>query len=650
MAIVKMSRFTLTAFEADKAAVLTSLQAMRDVHFSDLGERADDYEGRLTADAQLTASSVLQEKISRLRWAIDELEKLKPPPGMLESLNSALPQIGYEELEQKAHRLDVEPIYQHLREIMRESAQSREELERLKAEKERLRRYSLLDVPLDRLRGLRYVKTQLGSLPRRWQEDLEDAVRATERCHLEVLSSDDKESRVLLIYTPEEAAAVEAALRENAFTEERMDGEKTPKEMMADADKRMAELETRLAQNKARSEELAAEHLEELRLVYESLRNEKVRLDSRSRLLRSKRVFILEGYTPKERAEELQKALESCLKEPYDLKVEEVLKDDEQVEDVPIMLHNNRLVEPFESVIETYSMPRYNEIDPTAVTMPWYSLCFGMMLGDLGYGIVIFLLTTVMLRFFKMKKGMTQAFRFFRILSIPTMLAGAAYGSFFSLSFPSLISPADNSMGMLIVSIAVGVCMLFFGLGVKAYMHIRDGNPMGAVYDSLTWYLLLIGAGLLLGGGALAFPPFVKTMAIVFMIVGAVGIILFSARDQKSKGARIGWGFYNLYGVSSWVGDLVSYTRIAALALSGGFIGYAINLISGMLLGSNIVAKLAAVVVLLIFHAFNIFLSGLSGYVHTLRLTYVEFFGKFYEGGGKPFEHYRAEGEYYDVR
>ena len=174
---------------------------------------------------------------------------------------------------------------------------------------------------------------------------------------------------------------------------------------------------------------------------------------------------------------------------------------------------------------------------------------------------------------------------------------------------------------------------------------IRNGQPMDAVYDVLSWYMTLTGLILVLLAGPLGLPAIVGTIATVVMVIGMAMIVIFSARESLGWGGRIAGGVYNLYGLSSWVGDFVSYSRLMALGLSSGFIGMAFNLMANMIGKSWYLLPFAALI-FLVGHGFNLFLSLLSAYVHALRLTYVEFFGKFYEGGGKPFNKLKKDPKY----
>ena len=179
-------------------------------------------------------------------------------------------------------------------------------------------------------------------------------------------------------------------------------------------------------------------------------------------------------------------------------------------------------------------------------------------------------------------------------------------------------------------------------------MLIRDGKALDAVYDVLFWYMALMGGMAYLVFKMKNLSPAVTSVSMWIMIVGMVGIVLTGGRDAKGVGAKLGGGLYSLYGISSYVGDFVSYSRLMALGLSGGFIASAINMIAGMISGSW-VGMIFIPVILIGGHFFNMFLSFLGAYVHTSRLMYVEYFGKFYEGGGKPFKDFRTENKYINL-
>lgn len=179
------------------------------------------------------------------------------------------------------------------------------------------------------------------------------------------------------------------------------------------------------------------------------------------------------------------------------------------------------------------------------------------------------------------------------------------------------------------MSLVIGGVSLFTALGVKGYMYLRDGKPMDAFYDVGFMYMAV--------GGAIVLALTKSDLAKWVMIVGMLGILFFAGRDAASIGGRIGSGAYELYGITSWIGDFVSFLRLMALVLSGGFVAYSVNIIVKMLVGGGIGGIIGGIIIFVVFQLFNMFLSYLSAYVHGLRLIYVEMFNKFYEGGGVKF-------------
>ncbi|MGI6077768.1 MAG: V-type ATP synthase subunit I [Fastidiosipilaceae bacterium] len=680
MAIVKMSRFNLTIFESDKDTLLRNLQAFGDVDFANLNvsptfiveaeaeahmsgvDIAENEELAATreemelyklegvnSDFQGETLASLQEYSRKIKWCVETLESAEPSAKGLSAFNNALPEISYENLEAKAAELDLAAVYAKVRNIKRDIQNFKEENDLARVENRVLLTYQKLDVPFNKVGATANTEVLFGSYPKRWREPFESGLDKLEYTYYEVLSVDDKNVNVFMIYDRSEAEAVAEILRVNAFTQESFDFEGTAAEKIADNKERIKERERGLEEQNAELTVLADQYLDDFRILYESIENNIVRQTARENFLKTERTVMIEGYVPTENEADLARIVETSCQNTFNLSVETVERNDQRVIDVPVKLRNNGLVRPFESVVSTYAVPRYDELDPTPIMMPWYSVIFGMMMGDLGYGLVILILTTIGLKAFKLKESTRGFLRFFQILSIPTIIAGACFGSFFAISFPSLIDPTVEYMTFIIFSVAFGFVMMMLGLGVKAYMMIRDGNILGAIYDVFFWYMIIGGAALLLLKMMGVLSATAGTIGMWVMIVGLIGVFLFSARDENGILPRLGWGLYNVYGVSSWIGDFVSYTRIAALVLSGAFIGYAVNLIAGTLMGS-IVGFIIAIIVMVVFHAFNIFLSGLSGYVHTMRLAYVEYFGKFYEGGGRMFKRFRSPSVYMDVK
>jgi len=353
-------------------------------------------------------------------------------------------------------------------------------------------------------------------------------------------------------------------------------------------------------------------------------------------------VNVIEGYIPLDMEEEFKKIVNKNSNKSNYLEITEVDKDDEEV---PILLKNSGITGLFASITQMYALPRYNEIDPTAILSIFYWIFFGMMVADFAYGLILFILSGLALMIGKFDENKRKFLKFFFALSFSTMIWGLLYGSAFGdlIKLPTqVLDSSKDFMSIFILSIIFGAIHLVIALGIKAYILIKNGYFMDVIYDVFLWYLTLTSLIILLLAGRFGLSEFTKNIFIACAVIGMLGIVVFGARDAKTLVGRIGGGLYSLYGITSYIGDFVSYLRLMALGLAGGFIASAINIIVKMLVSKGILGIILGIVVFTLGQSFNIFLSFLSSYVHTSRLTYVEFFSKFYEGGGKAFKKFRV--------
>ena len=648
MAIVKMSNFGLFTFDSDREKLLHELQKFGYVHFTDLKEQSAYLEeGLETLEIPYEVSEV-EEKIQSVKFAMDLLKRYDDRETGMKAMIKGKNSFTFEELEKKVAQFDYEPVVDKFRELTRKiDLISQEELKE-KAAMEELRPWRNLNYDVRLFRDFQFSEVFTGTIPKKLMEPLKEALGTLEETYLETLSEGKDEAYVVGLTSKREKEDFSEILRNHSFTTVNLSVSGTPEE---DMKKRKESLEKMKEEKKKLQAEIKsmAGHLARFEEVYEYLLNLRLRYQAENNFLRTGSVNVIEGYIPTDKTDAFRKAVEKTQEGAYYLELAEAKKEDVSV---PILLKNGKFAEAFESLTTMYSLPTYDGIDPTPLFAPFFFAFFGMMIGDWGYGIILMVLTGVALKIANLEKGQRLMMRFLFYLSFSTIAWGLMFGTFFGAAFPgfALINPSTEYQKLLIVSIAFGGIHLFYALGIKAYLAIRDGKPLDALYDVGFWYMALMGAIVFLLTMVLGnLPEVLGTVSLVVMVIGMVGIILTGGRENETPVGKLAGGMYSLYGISGYIGDFVSYSRLMALGLSGGFIATAINMMVGMLFDMGIPGMIAGVIVFLGGQAFNLFLSALSAYVHTSRLTYVEFFGKFYDGGGKPFKLFRNKSKYINV-
>jgi len=351
----------------------------------------------------------------------------------------------------------------------------------------------------------------------------------------------------------------------------------------------------------------------------------------------------INGWIIAEKRAQFEKIISSRIPgENYNITIEEV--QDSDVAEVPIKLKNNRLIAVYERLTEMYSLPRYNEIDPTFVMTIFYFIFFGLMVSDIGYGLAIFLVGVVAKRFLNLKRSTQSFIDFLFYLSFPIMGWGIIYGSFCGIDLPfAVIKIPVDIIPMTIMSIILGYLHIMAGLILQMVNQSRLKKYYDMLTGGLAWFLIFIGGAAMIITVVLpGFDNFIVFAAGAAVLAAGFAMVIIVPAVQYGKRwyMGIGKGLYALYGATSYLGDFVSYTRLMALGVAGGSVAFAFNTILDFLpLPLKFTLGIFLAVVL---HTLNIFLSMLSAYVHGIRLQFIEFFGKFYTGGGKKFEPFKA--------
>ncbi|WP_455059788.1 V-type ATP synthase subunit I, partial [Parvimonas micra] len=625
MAIVKMKKFTLFAFEAERKRLLEELQRFGYVNFSK-SDPIEEFDYLKDVEVSTVGNNYVEES-TRIKWMIDYVGRFVEKEKGLSALKKGPVVYTFNELEKEANSYDYITDFNELSEISKKIDSNNQKITAIDNSIKEISPWKSIKEPIEDLNSFRKLKFIMGYLPTKSLEKFRTSIVDLKSTYFEEIDIVGRNSYCIIFTNQLEKEAVYENLRLNSFSEVNLEikGVVSEEIQRLEVEKKILEEENSKLTDEIKK--FTVNH-QKMQSVYEYYQNLSLRNTVVSNFKATDKLDIIQGYIPADKENNFKELLEKLSASKVYLEIEDAKKDDP---DVPIILKNNKIASLFESVTKMYALPKYDEVDPTFILSIFYWIFFGMMVADFAYGLILFVGSGIALMTLKFNDSTKKFLKFFFALSFSTMIWGLIYGSAFGdlITLPTqILDSSKDFMTVLMLSLAFGGVHLAFGLGMKAYVLIKNGNPMDAFYDVFLWYLTLTTVILVIVGKVITLPSIVNKIAFYGMIVGMLGIIAFGARESKSIAGRIAGGLYSLYGITSYIGDFVSYLRLMALGLAGGFIAVAINIIVKMLVGGGIVGIIFGVIVFVFAQLFNIFLSFLSAYVHTSRLMYVEFFSK----------------------
>ena len=636
--IVPMKKLTLAALLEHREAILQALQSICAVQLISIGEGEQ-------------SSAAAEGRVQRLQSA-EEL--LKPYAG--KAGFGPKPEATRQELEE-----DIQPaleICAELEGLQRRIAQNGSDTEKRRLQLGSLLPWADMTDPLETVRSTASLKVMTGTVP-------VDGVKALmETGALVQLYGGEKERAALVICPNEEYAGIAPSIRATGFQEKGFgDIRGTASENIQRLRTEIEALEAERAQLEARLAAFAPKR-EEIRRALDGAAIDRDREQSKEALAHTNTAFLLTGWVREDMTEKVRREIEK-ITDVYYL----VFEDPSEGDAVPTVLKNSRLITPYEAVTNLYSLPAYGTIDGTPLMAPFYFIFFGMMLSDTVYGAVLALGAWAFLKYIKPRGMMENLAKVLLMGGISTIFMGLLFGTCAGVSWPvifrgtalentfPLIDSSADPIAMLALCAAMGIIQMFYAVFIAAYSCIKHRDWAGAIVDNLSWVFIITGL-LLMAAPSLGLPAALGTAGKWMAIGFAAVVLLFAGRSKKNVAGRLMSGAGKLYDVTSWLGDVLSYARIFALGLSTGVIGLVLNTLCWDMLFASfkgnpvlmVVGFIIVTVLSVALHAFMMAISTLGCFVHSARLQYVEFFGKFYEAGGKAFKPLRYETKYVNVK
>ena len=670
MAIVKMQKISIAASNKHRKEILEQLQAMGLIELCE--EQIQDSDLK-KMDTQVARNN-FDRAAQTLETGLKLLKEYAPEKEAGLSLFAEKALISREELD--AHCARAAEILARAQKLVNLEKEIHE-LEGANL-KDRvtisgLRPWSSLDIPMG-MRGTGKTDLFIGSFPGDPTEEdllagLTEGLPEDAPVDLTVLARENGLTCVCLLAAKSVRQDLADKMRQMGFARPATACRRIPADKIRALEDKITDRKRQIEENQKKMASYG-DSRRDFRICADYYRSRAAKYELLGKIPQSRHIFFLQGWVTAETAEPLAGLLE----ETYGalIQQEEICEGESE----PTVLDNPPIAKPAEPILASYGLPTHGRFDPTKIMTFFYVVFFGMMLSDAGYGILVSLGTgIVLLRHKRLEEGIKRMLELFFMCGLSTSFWGFMYGGFFGNAIdtiantffgyrgeaivkPIWFEPLKDPMRLLIWCMLFGLIHLYTGLAIKGYETLKARDTVGFVSDILSWFMMLTGLVLMLlptdlygsiAGTAYQFPAWLVTLSKILAGGGALLILFMSGRSKKNWALRIALGAYDIYGVTGWLSDLLSYSRLLALGLATGVIANVINLMASMF-GGGIVGAVLFILIFILGHSLNIGINLLGAYVHTNRLQYVEFFSKFYDGGGRAFRPFVSNYKYIQIK
>ena len=637
MAIAQMAKIIIVSHRSQASELLEALQRDGICHILNADEAvvSKDFPD---ISASTERPKDIEGTLNRLQKSIAFLEQYAQIQKGLASALSPRTVINEQSYDKVVSDQKILITIEKCEQIEVSMGKTRNEIENLQSTLEMLKPWSSLETPVEEIGQLSQATCWAGLIPNQHYEQIKEKLGEIGAAIQKIGAADNRQA-CLIACLKEQTDEVQKSLRSAEFEPvnfESMTG--TASELISEHSKKLEKAQSQLNSYTEQAETLS-ENLLNLQILHDHYQNLLSREQTRDTAPATESTVLLEGWVKKQDFARLEKLV-------ADFDASSLTKiEPAEDEDIPVEIENKPIIKPFEVITRLYGMPQHFEVDPTVFLAPFFALFFALCLTDAGYGLVM---AALMGLFIWKMQGDKKLMWMLGICAAATFIAGALTGGWFGNAIQMFIlgkpnksialwfDPFEKPMTFFILSLGLGYFQIMAGLAVGFGHSLKRHDYLSAICDYLSWLVMLNSIVLFLAAKFGAIPaPIGKVFGIIALLPAAI-ILLLSER-QGGWAGRIGMGVYNLFSTIFYMGDVLSYLRLMALGMVTAGLAMAINVIVEICSKIPIAGILIAVIVFVGAHMFNMAINVLGAFVHTLRLQYVEFFPKFFVGGGKQF-------------
>lgn len=655
MAIAKIAKIQIVGTSSNKDAILDILQNSGKIEIQDITEEKEELVSQKNNELHK-----VELQYANIDFAISLLSQHTKKKGIFAEPIT----LSVEEVKEKAKEFKYEKIINECYEIEEKTTKAKNQITINENELENYKAWKNLTIHLENLNGSNNISTILATVSTKDYSEIKEGIKnLSSLISIDLVKKDQQSTYLTIVFSKELEKEIRNILLKYKFTEPELPEAKGLLSKYCD------QLEDEIKDNKKilKEEESKlkklAKNLDELKITHDYISWEKERLEQENKLTNTDHSFVATGWAPKKSIpaieEELNKTTQQYIINEIDLDEGEV---------PPVIIQNNKFLEPFEAVTNIYGLPQSHEIDPTPFLAAYFIVFFAMCLTDAGYGLLMFIVTALALKFIKMAPGMKKLVKLLMYGGIVTFIIGGLFGGWFGLTPDQVpesltyttdageklfmfqkINSITDPLTVLILSLGIGFFQILMGTYMKLIHGIKE-SAKDAILDTGPWAFMLtgIGFGILAASGVIS-----SDLGIIgkwWVISGAVLLVLTQGRKQKSIISKAISGILSLYNLIGYLSDVLSYARLLALGLATAIIGLAVNIIADLVLGIPYIGWLLMIIVFVGGHLFNLVINSLGSFIHSGRLQFVEFFGKFMEGGGKDFKPFSKKNKYVYIK